>query len=162
PFFAVVAGPITALNFLDFAAQRFGTALRLDEAWRRWSLGGRAVTAFLLLLLAAAAVPGWLEPFPAQRHLGWAVMVDPSLQRLAEQVRSWRDRGLLPEKARWFNTTTDVANYFAWFCPGERCFFDQRLPLFDREVAREYMEVRAALSGQGGGTSERREPSALD
>src|SRR5262249_27410436 len=71
PFFAVVAGPITALNFLDFAAQRFGTALRLDEAWRRWSLGGRAVTAFLLLLLAAAAVPGWLEPFPAQRHLGW-------------------------------------------------------------------------------------------
>ena len=42
PFFAIVAGPITALNWLDFAAHRLGRAPLTTPAWRRWSLGGRA------------------------------------------------------------------------------------------------------------------------
>jgi hypothetical protein len=61
PFFALVAGPITSLNWLDFAAQRLGTAPRLTKAWRNWSLGGRTVTVLLGLVLLIATVPGWLE-----------------------------------------------------------------------------------------------------
>jgi len=59
PFFAIVAGPITALNWLAFAAQRLGTAPRLTRAWLNWSLGGRTVTVLLGLVLLIATVAGW-------------------------------------------------------------------------------------------------------
>ena len=41
PFFAVVAGPITALNFLDYAAVRLGPTLLVKGAWARWSVISR-------------------------------------------------------------------------------------------------------------------------
>jgi hypothetical protein len=79
PFFAIVAGPITALNWLDYAAQRLGSEPRLTTAWRNWSLGGRTLTVLLGLALLIAAVPGWLQSQPQFRRIGWDVRVDPSL-----------------------------------------------------------------------------------
>jgi len=145
PFFAIVAAPITALNWLDFTAQRLGRDPLLTPAWRRWSLGGRALTILLTLALLAATVPGWLQARPYELHrVGWGVRVDPSLEQAARQIKTWRDEGSLPADARWFNMRPEVANYLAWFAPGERAFFDQGILQF-RETADDYLAIREGL-----------------
>jgi tetratricopeptide (TPR) repeat protein len=118
PFFAVVAGPITALNLGE----------RLSLAW----VGlGRAVVLLAGLVLAALTWPGWLHGFNRHdRPLAWEVTVDPSLQRVTETLARWREQGILPAGSRTFAMHPDVAHYCAWFCPGEKGFLDIRLPLF--------------------------------
>jgi hypothetical protein len=144
-FFAVVAGPITALNWLDYAAYRLGSAPRLARSWRLWSLGGRVLTILLALVLLAAAVPGWLGARPYETHrVGWHVEVDPSLERAATQIKSWREEGRLPADALWFNLRMDVANYLAWFAPGEHAFLDQRVVQFPK-MAEDYLDIRDSL-----------------
>ncbi len=39
----------------------------------------------------------------------------------------------------------EVANYLAWFAPGERAFFDQRITQF-RDAAGDYLAIRAGLA----------------
>jgi len=60
PYFAVVAAPITALNFQDFVSARFGTVPHLTRGWKWWSLGGRLATLALGVLLLALVWPGWV------------------------------------------------------------------------------------------------------
>jgi tetratricopeptide (TPR) repeat protein len=145
PFFAIVAGPITALNWLDYAVLRLGCDPLLTLGWRRWSIGGRALTILLALALLVAVVPGWLQSRPYEAHrIGWDVRVDPSLEEAARQIKSWRDAGQLPADARWFNLHQEIANYLAWFAPGERAFFDQRIPQF-RDTATDYLRIREGL-----------------
>ncbi|MGH7225064.1 MAG: hypothetical protein ACRELF_17725, partial [Gemmataceae bacterium] len=106
PFFAIVAGPITAANWLDYAAQRLDPQPRLTTAWRDWSLGGRALTLLLGLVLLIAAVPGWLQSQPWDNYrLGWSVRVDPSFKAMAQTIHAWRQKGLLDDREpHWFNT----------------------------------------------------------
>ncbi|HWG41956.1 MAG TPA: hypothetical protein VN688_04160 [Gemmataceae bacterium] len=145
PLFAVMAGPITALNWLDYAAHRLGRAPRLTPGWRRWSLGGRVLTILLAVALLVATVPGWLQSQPYQTHrVGWRVVVDPSLQEAALQIKNWREQNRLPADVHWFNMHNEVANYLVWFAPGERAFIDQRLTQFPK-AAREYQAIRASL-----------------
>ena len=88
PFFAVVAAPITALNFQDFAALNFGRLPRVDRSWKAWSLGGRIVSILAGAILIAAAWPGWLHGRPtddvSQHRVAWnpqdMIHVDPSLR----------------------------------------------------------------------------------
>jgi tetratricopeptide (TPR) repeat protein len=149
PFFAVVAGPVAALNCLDFAVRRFGTGVPTERAWRRWAVSGRALTIFGLVLLLVAAVPGWLQARPqVQRRVGYGVVVDESLVGAAELLAGLRRDGKLDSDA-YFNNNPEVVNYFAWFCPGERGFLDQRLSLYDTGTARDYVGVRRALDDSG-------------
>jgi hypothetical protein len=148
PFFAIVAGPITALNWLDFAAGRLGTSPRLTRGWQAWSLGGRILTAVLILGLLVATVPGWLQAQPFEAHrVGWRVIPEPSLEQAALQIKAWRDQGRLPAEPHWFNTRPEVANYLAWYAPGERAFMDQRLTE-SPEAAADYLNLREALQQQ--------------
>src|SRR5262249_54093745 len=125
PFFAIVAGPITALNWLDVAARHLGGAPRLTTGWCWWSLGGRALTILLALVLLAATVPGWLQAEPYDQHrVGWRVVTDPSLEQAAKQIHEWRKQNKFLVEPNWFNMHTEVANYLAWFAPGERVFLD--------------------------------------
>jgi tetratricopeptide (TPR) repeat protein len=154
PFFAVVAAPITALNLQDFASARFGRLPRVEPLWTTWSLGGRVVTILAGLVLLLAAWPGWLQGRlgdSRQRfHVHWAVEVDPSMRRTAEQLRTWRIAGLLPATDNGFNYGPDLLHYCCWFCtdqkglPLEKGFFDFRIELFPDAVAREYLELRKA------------------
>jgi hypothetical protein len=145
PFFAIVAGPITAANWLDFVAQRLGTEPRLTRAWRSWAVAGRVLTLLLGLALLIATVPGWLQKSqPTFYRIGWGVHVDPSLQEMAEAIHGWRQDGLLPDQPNWFNMHLEVANYLAWFAPGERVFLDQSLMHF-REAAADYLAIRKGL-----------------
>jgi hypothetical protein len=145
PFFAIVAGPIAALNWLDFAARRRGDVPRLTTGWLWWSLGGRVLTILLVLVLLAATVPGWLQAQPYDYHrVGWRVVADPSLEQTARQIYEWRKEGMLPPEPRWFNMRREVADYVAWFAPGERVFLDQQLP-YSRKAAEDYLAVRKSL-----------------
>ncbi len=145
PFFAIVGGPIAALNWLDYAALRLGSGPRLTRPWRMWSLSGRLLTIVLALVLLGAAVPGWLGARPYESHrVGWHVDIEPSLEQAATQIKTWREEGRLPAEARWFNLRMDIANYLAWFAPGEHAFLDQRVTQFP-QMAEDYLDIRDSL-----------------
>lgn len=146
PFFAIVAGPVMARNWLDYATQRLGQEPRLTPGWRNWSLAGRGLTVLLALALVIAAVPGWLQNQPKQqRRLGWSVRVDPSLQAMAQTIQQWRQEKLLDKTdPHWFNMHYEVADYLAWFAPGERVFLGHSLP-YCRKTAEDYADIRQGL-----------------
>jgi hypothetical protein len=150
PFFAVVAGPVTALNVQDWLARRLAPA---PAAGRGHGWGGVAVRAALLLAeltLVVLTWPGWLHALPHDAHrVAWAVQPDPSLERFAEALHRWRQDGLLPPGERVFAPHPDVSHYCAWFAPGERGFLDHRLQLFT-PVVRQYEEVSRALAADPG------------
>lgn len=150
PFFAVVGGPILALNLQDYALHRLGSGVRTERGWRQWALGGRILSVALVLVLIAAAWPGWLHARPdnprVARRVGWAVEVDPSLASVARQMHAWHEQGLLGKGEHGFALIPDVNNYLAWFCPEEKGFFDYRFSLFPH-VARAYVDLRQGLRG---------------
>ncbi len=134
PFFAVVAGPITALNF---------QAILPRAALIR---SGRACLAVAAVTLLVLAWPGWLQGFYRRNlNVAWRVHIDPSLQRVAETLKEWRRSGALPAGDRTFAMHPDVAHYLAWFCPGEQSFLDTRLPLF-LGVATDYEDLCFVLT----------------
>lgn len=146
PFFAVVAGPITALNGLDLAG-RFAPAAE-ERPWQRLAISGRLLTLLMALVLIGASLPGWLQAQPHYRRVvGWGLEVDPGLKAAAEQINTWKTDGRIAAEQRWFNLNPEVANYLAWFCPGQRTFIDQRLELFGPAVA-DYLAARRALTGE--------------
>jgi hypothetical protein len=144
PFFAVVAAPITALNWQDFLAEHRGAG-SLAPAARLASLGGRLLLSACLLGLILLTWFGWLAGRTrAARPVGWDVLADPSLRRVSETLHEWRTQGLLAGDERVFSLSPEVARYGAWFSPGERHFFDHRYPLFPG-TARDYLDVCHAL-----------------
>lgn len=133
PFFAVVAGPITALNFQDLAAVR------------RSGRDGRGLVLAVGLALLVLAWPGWLQSFRSRdRVVSWEVIPDPSLERAAQTIARWRREGILPAGSRVFGTHPDVSHHLAWFCPCERVFIDSRLSLHTGTVGN-FIEVSRAL-----------------
>jgi tetratricopeptide (TPR) repeat protein len=146
-FFAVVAGPITALNFQDFAARRYGVDFRMENPWKTISIAGRVVTLVTVILLVVAAWPGMLhasfEDPIRTHHVSWQVEMSPSLQQAAAKMRQLREAGVVGD-GNGFNYVPEVADYMAWFCPEEKSFFDRRYALFSN-VAESYVDMRTAL-----------------
>jgi tetratricopeptide (TPR) repeat protein len=133
PFFAVVAGPITALNLRETVAPR----PILDTV-------GRAGVMLAGLVLLALTWPGWLQGTARRdRPLAWAVHTSPDLRRVAGTLSELRESGAFPAGAHSFAGHPDVAHYCAWFCPEEKSFLDSRLTLFV-SVASDYQRLRQA------------------
>lgn len=147
PFFAVVAGPITALNLQEFALRRPALTTHLSGRVRRLALLGRAVSLLALLALLVLAWPGWLHGFSQEnRRVGLAVEIDPDMLELAEQLPQWRREGKL--KGHGFNLSPEVANLLVWLCPEEardEVFYDLRPGVYPPEVAREYLDLRRSF-----------------
>lgn len=141
PFFAVVAGPITALNLQPYAARRSSTAAEPGRAAFR----ARAVSLLAVVALVLTAWPGWLQGFPSEPRR-WAVEGDPSLRQLAVHLPSWRAAGNLGPGSHGFNFAPAIADYCAWFGPAEKGFCDGRPHLFPREVVADFVAVRQGLS----------------
>ncbi len=143
PFFAVVAGPIAALNFQD--------ALRAKSPARPGNRGFLVGASYGLLMLAALALivlswPGWLQGFQGEgRRINWAVQPDGSLQRVALTLQRWYEEKKLGDNDRAFPMHPSVVHYCAWFCPREKGFLDSRFSLF-RGVAGEYEEICRTLN----------------
>ncbi len=143
PFFAVVAGPTAAINWgawLDRLRQR-----PLSSGTLQACAAGR-VGARLFLFLAgfaalAACYPGWLHPLSQQRRLDWAVEPNHTLMATAKTLGHWRLDGKLPAEARGLIFNIDLANYCAWFAPGEKTYFDLRIGFHEPE-AETYLNLR--------------------
>ena len=119
PFFAVVAGPVTAAEPARLRPPAATAArLRTHAPWGLWSLGGRLLTALGCLGLLFLAWPGWLHGRPddprVTHRVAWRLYEDPSLRQATERLRELQQTGKL---ANGFNYLPDVANLLAWFCP---------------------------------------------
>jgi hypothetical protein len=143
PFFAVVAGPITALNFQDYVRRRAGASAPDQARPEKYAGVGQLVSLVTLLGLVIAAWPGWLQPGPFEPRR-WAVEVDPALEQAARQLASWREEGRLGA-GHGFNFAPALAHYCAWFAPAEKSYCDDRAHLFPEHVKEEYLAVRRAL-----------------
>ncbi len=83
PFFAVIGGPVAALNWQGMK-QEFPAGV---------VIGMRAACAAFLVALIALAVPGWLHGFSrTTMQVAWGVEINPSLRRAAEVLHRWRER----------------------------------------------------------------------
>jgi len=173
PFFAVVAGPVTVLNFQDYLRGRVG-----QRAGRLYFFGtsvpftrlvalGRLATVASLALLIFYAWPGWLRPTdqpraPRQgaavaertwpRRVAWRLQPDPSLVATAQALDRLHQKDVdlhgkaNPSLRGGFNYSPDLAPYCAWYCqPGRvRLFYDSRWPLFAKTVTT-YGRIRQGL-----------------
>lgn len=168
PFFAVVAGPITALNLQEFAARCFGVAPRTEPGWKWLSLGGRIATILAVVGLGVLAWPGWLhahsDDAQRTRRVAWQVNVDPATRKTAETLaglrEAWRRQGIKDEEARGFYLQPELGYYCAWFAPGEKSFYDHRVSLF-QDAAVPYVEIREPfdrLSGLAKSEGSKSEP----
>ena len=128
PFFAIVAAPITAINFSEIP-------LAISIAQR-----GRALTLAASLMMVAVASFGWtLGLSNRDRGVAWDVHTDQGLKHAAIKLKAWRE--LEPVRStRTFLTHPDLGHYMAWFTPGERYFLDSRLQLFTH-VANDYAAI---------------------
>ncbi len=169
PFFAVTAGPITALSLLAWSLRRQQDSETGQQggpvaAWHlspEWLLAGRWLSLVGVVLLLVASIPGWLQASPhSGRRVGWRLVPEPSVEQLGQQIASWRSAGLLPDKVEWFNTHPDLGNYFAWYCPGEKVFFDSRVAPFPATTVRDREKIRTTLAGSPPGDPEVQEPEA--
>jgi tetratricopeptide (TPR) repeat protein len=147
PFFAVVVAPIAATNLAQAAARLAsrpipeGTARALETA----QTTGRFLAGLTGALLIAISYAGWLHPAVQQRRWKWDVEPIVSNQRAAEQIHRWRQDKALPPEARVLNIQPDMANYIAWFAPGQRTYFDTRLGFMAPE-AEDFAAVRRRLA----------------
>jgi hypothetical protein len=143
PFFAVVAGPVLALNIQQ------GSNCKLQIANCKLQIGGRrrvvrgGVGVLVGLALLVLAWPGWLQPAP-YRARGFRVEADDSLVRLAGQLRQWHAEQQVPDDRFGLTFSPEAAHYLAWFCPAEKGFLDSRWPLFDG-VADDFVRMRRCL-----------------
>jgi hypothetical protein len=149
PFFAVVGGPIAALNFQDAVTRFFGSVPRVTPNWRQWAIAGRLLTLTGAIVLIALAWPGWLHATPMHgepisRNVAWRVDFEPSLERAAKQLQQWHDDGVLSKDDRGLNLSPDLAYAFAWYAPDEKGFLDARFGLFEKATA-EYVEALKVL-----------------
>ena len=153
PFFAIVAGPILALNWLDAISARSRAMPLTSGPWTRWLVLGRGLSLVAILVLLLASVPGWLQVRPhVLRRIGWGIQPEASLVRAARQMADWRDRGLLPDNVNWCNTNPDLANYAYFFCPGQKMFFDHRIDLYSPVTTKEFVDLSRGLADPDGKT----------
>jgi hypothetical protein len=164
PFFAVVAGPITVLNFQDYATRlASGGEMRLFGK-RSWGLTGRLATALTMIAMLVVAWPGLLhansDDARVSRRVGLGIQVNESFRNLSAALADLRKRQVLKPDSHGFNLSPEIGNYCAWFCPEEKSFFDLRMHLFDDSVSGPYvrsrleLEMRSSKSAAASGKAE--------
>ncbi len=112
PFFAVVAGPVTAWNLVAYFANHEAPA----PLQPRTRYAVQALTGLLAIAFLVCAWPGWLQgpPFEPRR---WAVEAPASAQHAATFLHQTHASGLWQSGTRTLHLSPDTAAVFAWFCP---------------------------------------------
>lgn len=123
PFFAVVGGPVLALNLQDYFASRAAAGTTVG---RRTRLAVVTLAAVFALAFLASAWVGWLQgpPFGPRR---WAIETPPGLERGAAVACRWQADGQLGPEARALHLSADSVGAFSWFCPDHRAVRDPAL-----------------------------------
>jgi hypothetical protein len=121
PFFALVAGPILALNCQEAF---YPSAISLPEgnkarpALLSVLLRGALLTVSILLIFLAAI--GGLQGVPRTGSVpGWGIEADPSSRQFVSVIERWRRRGWLHPNDRLLTVPPELVPYFAWFTPEE-------------------------------------------
>jgi hypothetical protein len=150
PFFAVVSVPIIASE-LNAVSARVRLKSWGDPRTRFVLVGsasGRVISVFAAAVVCVLAWPGWVHPSSGDpafaRRVAWGVYRDGGMVRAAEQLEAWRKDGSLPAGTRGLITTTELANYCAWFAPSEKVFINARYHHHRAEIA-EYLAFRKAF-----------------
>jgi hypothetical protein len=90
PLFAVVAGPVAALNLQDYARRLLPASAPLTPKQHNWIFGGRGSALLACLLLVVFAWPGWLhgntENWRLSHRVRWQVLEDPGILRAADTI----------------------------------------------------------------------------
>lgn len=144
PFYAIVAAPISALNFADYA--RLG-----DPVPGRGRRIAFAATSLFLVVALFLAWPGWLHLgfahfdrdnlFQSSRRVDWTLAPDESLKNAVLVL----DRSARPgETLNLYNFHPDIAHYAAFFAPRVKSGIDSRFALF-AETAAAYARLRDDL-----------------
>lgn len=182
-FFAVVAGPITAVNFQDWLTGRFGDLPSVQRRRVALSQFGRILLLVVLVLLTGLTLYPYRDPqlnmagreaalglVNSRGALGWSLFTDASWSQLARQMHEWRAAGLLPGRAYFVNWNEQPA-YAAWFDPPEQVadaatgqkhwngvsFWDNRFKLHGRQAVQEYFDVSNKLKETLQGPAEQRD-----
>lgn len=145
PFFAVVGGPLAALNFQEWWAARTSA----ESLSRRSRLFVGLVQVLSLVLFAGAAVcawAGWTRTLPGEPPR-WTLEMNPSLTAAARQIAEWRAEEKWDKDARLLPTSSAAAAALAWWTPGAKSFCDDRPNLFSADVRRDFAAMRQALFG---------------
>lgn len=122
PYFAVVAGPVTAWNLHAFFSRRASSA----PVRSRFQPVGLAFAVLPAAAFLISSWTGWLQgpPFQPRR---WAVETPTGLERGAEFQSRTHAHGLWPPETRTLHGSADTAAAFAWFCPEDPGIRDDRL-----------------------------------
>jgi hypothetical protein len=144
PFFALVAGPVTALNLGEFLRWQFAqpgvAAPRLAV-----TAVGRGLLALFFVAMLFLAWPGWLhsptsDPLPMHR-VGWGIRDEPSMRHAAERLAQLKaDKKV----SAVFNISPEFTHYCAWYAPGVKCYLDRRYALFT-DAASTHLKISQAM-----------------
>jgi hypothetical protein len=152
PLFAVVAGPLTALNLGELLAWYAAPQAAGAEPtpWVAPARMVRLLSVPLMLALLMFAWTGWLNgpldfslgEFGSARHVAWEIPVDPSLRLAAQRLGEiQRTRPAGQSEVRVFSSGFDLSCYCAWFAPGVKGFVDPRLNLMT-PVVTDFLQAR--------------------
>jgi hypothetical protein len=132
-FFAIIATPLTVLNWHDMGRRRAASVSGLSprSALLLRLAGGLALAGLLFL-----AWPGWIHgkigDWHAPRRVAWRLAPEPWWDQSTERLRQLHDAGF--QRGLCFNI--DIAQYGAWACPDVKHFYDYRFALFPHIVDR--------------------------
>jgi hypothetical protein len=88
--FAVVAGPVAALNWQDYLRRRYPTATGVTAQAVRWGLGSRFAALAVTGLLVVGGWAGWLhagsDNWFVTRHVAFTAEEDPGVLRAAKVI----------------------------------------------------------------------------
>ena len=148
PFFALLAGPVTALTLGEFLAWQQTTA-GIEPAKRDRGLTmARVVSVPFVLVLIYLAWPGWLHgttDFNSTRRVAWQARPDASLEAAALALKDLKAKG---DCKRVFNTNVELGNLLAWYAPDVQYAMDSRFSLYPRRAAL-FVKARQALHDPG-------------
>jgi tetratricopeptide (TPR) repeat protein len=135
-FFAILAGPMAARNFVDW---------RFEPRTRRRRIALQTAGVLMTLGLIGMSLPGWLQGRHEARE--WRLIADPSLQRMAEQL------GPMVRKVEpglhWLPLSMDAAHHVEWFAPGIKVFADGRRGFFTDDTLQHFRTLREQVGGPG-------------
>ena len=140
PFFAVVGGPILALNLQEFVRRKAPKRTQVT-----WLALARASLILGGLGLVVAAWPGWLVT-GTEGPRRWVLEIDPSVQMVGTQIANWRQEGVL--QGNGFHYFPETANALTWLFPDQKGFLNSHLHL-SSESAADFVTIRKGFRTPG-------------
>ncbi|CAN5306996.1 hypothetical protein BH11PLA2_BH11PLA2_30750 [soil metagenome] len=140
-FFAIVAVPLVGMALGELAGRVTLGAVNEQSTKLKVLFASLLRPALVVapVIAGVCAWAGWIHPKPADpantNRVDLGMEADAGLERTAKVVQQWRQDARLPDTAHGVYLSLELANYVAWFAPGERVSMNNRLPFHLPELA---------------------------